>query len=70
MILCLLGIIVFGLFRTVAYRTYEWSVVAGDSQVTLLIVKHIIFTVIFIPGIVLYIRAGKLIRKSGNEESQ
>jgi hypothetical protein len=54
----------------VAYRTYEWSVVAGDSQVTLLIVKHIIFTVIFIPGIVLYIRAGKLIRKSGNEESQ
>ena len=70
MILCLLGIIVFGLFRTLAYKAYEWSPAAGNSQITLLIVKHIILTIIFIPGIVLYIRAGKLIGKSDNEENQ
>ena len=70
MIICLFGIIVFGLFRTLAYRTYEWNHAAGHSQVTLLIVKHVIFTSVFIIGLVLYIRAGKLVRKSGDEESQ
>ena len=70
MMICLFGIIVFGLFRTAAYKTYEWSHAAGHSQVTLLIVKHVIFTIVFIIGLVLYIRAGKLIGKSGNEQSK
>lgn len=66
--LSLVGIIAFGLLRTVAYKTYEWSQAAGRDQITLLIVKHVIFTIIFIPGLVLYIRAGKCIRRSENEK--
>ena len=65
---CLFGIIVFGIIRTVAYQTYEWNELAGDSQVTLLIVKHIFFTVIFIYGLAYYMKAGKLLRKVTDEK--
>ena len=61
--LSLLGIIVFGLIRTAAYRSYEWNDAAGQSQVTLLVVKHVVFTVIFVLGLIEYIRAGRFIKK-------
>ena len=64
---CLLGIIFFGIIRTVAYKTYEWSELAGSSQITLLIVKHVLFTVIFVIGLVYYIKAGNLLRKVTDE---
>jgi hypothetical protein len=65
---CLLGIVIFGIIRTVAYKTYEWSELAGSSQVTLLIVKHVFFTIIFIIGLVYYIKAGKVLRKAIDEK--
>ncbi len=55
------GIIVFGIVRALAYKTYEWNAAAGESQVTLLIVKHILLLGVFIIGVVYYTRAKKLL---------
>ncbi len=68
--LSVIGIVLFGLLRTVAYRTYEWNEAAGDSQVLLLIIKHVIFTLIFLAGLVYYIKASKLIRIANNEKTK
>jgi hypothetical protein len=57
------GIVLFGIIRAVAYSRYEWNVAAGDSQVTLLIVKHVILTAVFVLGVVYYTRAGKFIKR-------
>lgn len=57
------GIIVFGIIRALAYKTYEWSTAAGEDQVTLLIVKHIILAFVFVIGVVFYTRARKMIKK-------
>lgn len=65
--LSLAGIIVFGAFRALAYRTYEWNAAAGEGQITLLVVKHIILTVVFVIGLVLYRRAGKMTVKISDE---
>lgn len=62
MLYCLGGIVVFGVIRLWAYKQYEWSAAAGDAQVTLLIVKHILLTAIFLLGIV-YFRATRPIAK-------
>lgn len=56
------GIIVFGIIRAVAYKSFEWSVEAGNGQLTLLIVKHVIFTVIFIAGLIQYMKALKIVK--------
>ena len=56
------GIIVFGVIRAVAYKSFEWSVEAGNGQVTLLIVKHIMFTVIFVVGLIQYMKALKIVK--------
>lgn len=56
------GIVVFGIIRALAYKTYEWNTAAGQGQVTLLIVKHILLLGIFIIGVVYYTRARKIIR--------
>jgi hypothetical protein len=53
------GIIVFGIIRALAYKTYEWNAAAGEGQVTLLIVKHILLLGVFIIGVVYYTRAKK-----------
>ena len=68
--LSLAGIVVFGVVRTLAYKTYEWNAVAGQSQITLLIVKHVIFTGIFAVGLFYYIRARKFVRKAANEKNE
>ena len=59
------GIVVFGAVRTLAYKTYEWNPAAGESQVTLLIVKHVIFTGVFVLGLVYYLRARKFVKTIG-----
>lgn len=66
----LAGIVIFGLVRAIAYRDYEWNEAAGNSQVTLLIVKHIILTVIFIPGLIYYVKANRFIRRAFDEKTQ
>lgn len=59
----LCGIIALGLVRALVYRSFEWNQAAGQSQITLLIVKHLVLTVIFVFGLVYYIRAYKLVKK-------
>ena len=54
MLYCLGGIVGFGVIRLLAYKQYEWSAAAGDAQVTLLIVKHILLTAIFFFGVVFF----------------
>ncbi len=61
------GIVVFGIVRTLAYKTYEWNAAAGQSQLTLLIVKHVILTGVFLVGLIYYIKARKLLRKTINK---
>ncbi|MEN8154044.1 MAG: hypothetical protein ABFR75_08460 [Acidobacteriota bacterium] len=63
MLICAAGIVVFGIVRTIAYKEYEWSAAAGENQVTLLIIKHIILTAVFIFGVIYYRKAGERIRK-------
>ena len=66
----LFGIVAFGLVRTLAYKTYEWSDAAGQAQITLLIAKHIILTVIFAFGLVYYLKARKLVKKTNYENQK
>ncbi len=56
------GIILFGIVRALAYRTYEWNAAAGNGQITLLIVKHVILTAIFILGVIYYLKAKKVLK--------
>ena len=57
------GIIFFGVFRALAYRRYEWNAMAGQSQVTLLLVKHVILAGLVVVGFVLAFRARSLLRE-------
>jgi len=66
----LAGIIIFGIIRALAYKTHEWNNAAGQSQVTMLIVKHIIFAGIFVPGVVLYMKAIRIIKRVRDEQTQ
>ena len=68
--LSFIGIVLFGLLRALAYKTYEWNEAAGHGQVLLLIIKHVIFTLIFLAGLVYYIKASKLIRIAHNDETK
>lgn len=63
------GIVIFGVLRAIAYKSYEWNAAAAQSQVTLLIVKHVILTLIFVLGLVYYIKATRFIRKACNEQT-
>lgn len=66
----IVGIIVFGLVRAFAYRTYEWNAQAGQGQVTLLMVKHVIFTIIFVVGMTFYIKASRFVGRARDEEGK
>jgi hypothetical protein len=63
------GIVIFGIIRTITYRQYEWNQLAGQGQITLLLVKHIILTIAFIFGLVYYFKASSLVRKVSDEKS-
>jgi ABC-type uncharacterized transport system permease subunit len=60
--LSLTGIVLFGVIRALTYRRYEWSAAAGESQVVLLIIKHIILAVVFAVGLGLYLKARKIVK--------
>lgn len=64
------GIVVFGLIRAVAYKGYEWNADAGQSQLTLIIVKHVVFTGLFVVGLVCYIKANRLVKNAAHKENQ
>ncbi|MDH5720309.1 MAG: hypothetical protein OEZ13_06755 [Spirochaetia bacterium] len=60
----LAGIVIFGIGRALAYKEYEWSEEAGDSQLILLAVKHVVLTAVFIWGVIYYRKALKIIKSS------
>ena len=66
--LSVLGIVVCGLLRALAYSRYEWSEAAGHSQVWLLAVKHIVFTAVFGLGCIPYVRAARFVRRHHEEK--
>jgi uncharacterized membrane protein len=66
----LTGIIVFGLLRALAYKTYEWNAAAGKGQITLLVVKHIILAAVLVVGLGCYFRARKIVRKVSDESKK
>lgn len=59
----LCGIVLFGVVRALAYKEYEWSTAAGEGQVVLLVVKHIILAIVFVVGLVYYVKARKFIKR-------
>jgi len=61
-----IGILVCGIIRAIAYRQFEWNPDAGDGQVKLLIVKHLILLVVFIPGVMLLFRCRALTHRKEN----
>lgn len=63
------GIVIFGVIRAIAYKSYEWNAAAGQSQITLLIVKHVILSLIFIFGLIYYCKATRFVRKACNEQA-
>ncbi len=65
--LSLAGIVVFGIVRTLAYRSYEWVDAAGQQQVVLLVVKHILLTLVFLVGLRSYIMSGRLLKDAPHE---
>lgn len=65
--LSVVGIVIFGVLRAIAYKSYEWSAAAGQGQVTFLIVKHVILSLIFLLGLIYYIKAKKFMKKACNE---
>lgn len=64
------GIGLFGLFRALAYKTYEWNAAAGSSQVTLLIVKHIILAGTLVLGFWAVAQAKKSLKETNDEKSK
>ena len=60
----LAGIVLFGIGRALAYKTYEWSEEAGDSQLVLLAVKHVVLTAVFVWGVIYYRKASKIIKNN------
>ena len=67
MLWCLTGIVVCGAVRALAYRTYEWSEAAGSAQVTVLIVKHVLLTLVFLAGLREFLRVGRILRQEPDE---
>lgn len=68
--LSLVGIVLFGVVRALAYRTYEWNASAGNGQVTLLLVKHALLTAVFVWGLVQYLRARNILKEDTSHARQ
>jgi hypothetical protein len=68
--ICLAGIILFGIGRVLGYKKYEWNPIAGQGQVTLLIIKHVIFTVVFVAGMICYFKAVNIVRKIKDDQNE
>ena len=54
--------LVFGSFRGITYREYEWVEAAGRDQVPVLVVKHVILVCLVVAGIVVLARLRRLQR--------
>jgi len=52
--------LVFGAFRGITYREYEWVEAVGRNQVPALVVKHIFLVALVITGVVFLYRLRRL----------
>ncbi len=50
------GIVVGGVIRALAYVRYEWAPAAGSGQITVLLVKHVVFALTVVAA--LYLQLG------------
>jgi len=66
--LSFIGVMLFGVVRYVFYRDYEWFEPAGSSQVTMLIVKHVIFAVVVVLGVLVYVSVGRFLKQTDTKE--
>ncbi len=58
----LFWILIGGVPRTLAYRSFEWANAVGHRQVSALIVKHILVFTIVGGGVYLWIKANKKVK--------
>jgi hypothetical protein len=65
----LAGIVLFGAVRALAYRQYEWNAAAGENQILLLVIKHVILTGVFVWGLIYFLRARRILREERDETS-
>ena len=56
----LIWIVVGGIPRTIYYTRFEWANAAGKGQVTALIIKHVVMTVLVVVGIICWRRLRQL----------
>ena len=55
--------LLFGMFRGMTYREYEWVEAAGRGQIPALIVKHVILVSLVIGGVAVLYRVRRLARQ-------
>ena len=58
----LAGVVGFGAVRALTYRQFEYSEAAGDGQLVVLGVKHVLLTVVFVYGVLWYVKGRRFLR--------
>lgn len=58
----LAGVIGFGVVRALTYRDFEYSEAAADGQIVVLGIKHVLLTVVFVYGVIWYLKGRKFVR--------
>jgi len=61
----LLWVLLGGVVRALAYRKYEWMESVGRAQVPALVLKHVILVSLVIAGVVVLLKARRLIASPG-----
>lgn len=59
---CFAGIGVFGIFRVLVITKYSWSTAIGGRHLTLFIIKLILVAMVFVFGILFYLKAVRWIK--------
>lgn len=62
-IFSLIWILLGGIPRTLAYRQFEWANAVGKSQVTALVVKHILAFLFVAIGVGVWIKLNRIVKK-------
>lgn len=60
---CWAALIVLGIVRTLAYRSFEWDEAAGSGQITALVLKHLLLVSLVLWGTVSQLRLRRLLRE-------
>ena len=58
----LAGVVGFGVVRALTYKEFEYSEAAADGQLVVLGVKHVLLTVVFVYGVIWYLKGRKFVR--------